>query len=114
MSADTKLYVKVCEKCGRQVNPHVDHNLGASRFVYCSHGKLGPGTSEQVGWKRIEVIPAPSPEARALIASQVAEGIDEEDVVALVPVWNEAREAFPEALIPERAEDGLIHIGGAG
>jgi len=52
-----KLYVKVCSKCGRQVEPHVDHNLGPSRIVHCDHCNLGPGTMESVTWERIEVVP---------------------------------------------------------
>jgi hypothetical protein len=61
--SEVKLYVKVCEKCGRQVTPHVDHNLGASRTVWCDHGRGGVGTLEQVTWKRIEVVPAEELEA---------------------------------------------------
>lgn len=53
---EPKLYVKVCSKCGRQVHPHVDHNLGASRYVYCGHGK--PRGIESVRWERIEVVAA--------------------------------------------------------
>lgn len=58
MGEQPKLYVKVCTKCGRQVEPHVDHNLGASRTVYCDHGKKGPGSMGAASpWKRIEVVP---------------------------------------------------------
>jgi hypothetical protein len=57
-SDQPRLFVKVCSKCGRQVNPHVDHNLGVSRTVYCDHGNQGPG--EPSTWKQIEVV-APTP-----------------------------------------------------
>lgn len=50
-----KFYVMVCSKCGCQVQPHVDHNLGTSRVVHCDHGNLGLGTVESVTWERIEV-----------------------------------------------------------
>lgn len=74
MGEQPKLYVKVCTKCGRQVNPHVDHNLGASRRVYCSHGKMGPGTMESVAWKRIEVVPAEPLEPDTSEQEQAAAG----------------------------------------
>lgn len=50
-----KLYVKVCSKCGRQVTPHVDHNLGTRSTVDCSHGE--PRGTESVAWKKVEVAP---------------------------------------------------------
>lgn len=58
MGRETKLYVKVCSECGRQVTPHIDHNLGPSRIVYCDHGTLGLGMRKATTWKRIEVVPA--------------------------------------------------------
>lgn len=57
MTNERPLYVKVCIKCGRQVAPHWDHNLGYSQRVGCTHGRPGLGKLEIVGWKRIQVIP---------------------------------------------------------
>ena len=70
MSEAPKLYVQVCPKCGRQVVPHVDHNLGTSRFVYCGHGN--PQGTESVRWKKVEVVPV----ERAAI--QPCDGCEEE------------------------------------
>lgn len=75
MSEDTKLYVKVCSKCRRQVNPPVDHNLGPSRIVYCAHGKLGPGTMESVTWERIEVVPVEVREERDKLREEQREAV---------------------------------------
>lgn len=81
MRDTTKLYVKVCEQCGRQVEPHVDHNLGPSRTAYCSHGRGELGTLRTVGWKKIEVVPVEVKEqldklrsALEVLTSDIADG----------------------------------------
>lgn len=51
---EIKLFVKVCSKCGRQVYPAWDHNLGLNPTVLCEHGG---DLLESVPWRKIEVVP---------------------------------------------------------